>query len=179
VALVRLSVPPLKMPPPSYPDAEFWLPSATVTSPTLSVTPAPTSKTRLAWLPLMVRFAAPGPLIVRSSVTVSWPLVRVIVPLTPNVMTSTVGAGSPAGQASTIALVFAASIASRSEQSPSPFSSSSVVVTTSAAACAGVAEITPESARRKTSEATCLGSVRGPTRTANLGIWSHPLALGC
>jgi len=49
----------------------------------------------------------------------------------------------PAGHASTVASVLAARTASRSEQSPSLFSSSAVVVTLIVAAPAGCAAISP------------------------------------
>src|SRR5258708_17530351 len=39
--------------------------------------------TRLALLPLTVRLAAPGPLMVRFLLMAIWPVVRVIVPVTP------------------------------------------------------------------------------------------------
>ena len=60
--------------------------------------------------------------------------------------TSTVSVPLPAGQESTTASPFAASIASRSEQSPSTFSSSSVVLTMITAAWARAA--VPSAAHR-------------------------------
>src|SRR5262249_57271100 len=46
----------------------------------VTVAPAPTSKTRLALLPLTVSLAAPGPSMVMLLVRFSWPPVKVMVP---------------------------------------------------------------------------------------------------
>src|SRR5207302_8288240 len=52
----------------------------------VTVTPFMTRNTRLVVLgklPLMARLVGPGPLMLRSLVMTNWPLVRVIVPVTP------------------------------------------------------------------------------------------------
>src|SRR5262245_41592287 len=50
----------------------------------LCVPPEVRLKTCEAWLPLTVSRSAPGPLIVRSWLTKSWPLVRLMVPFSPD-----------------------------------------------------------------------------------------------
>ena len=66
----------LRMPPPPRPPTVA--PSAMVTPSMVTVAPLLTSKTRLASLPLMVSWLAPGPSMVRLWVTANCPLVSVM-----------------------------------------------------------------------------------------------------
>src|SRR5262245_53964818 len=78
--LLTVSAPKLSMPPPLPVPA---LPPAIVRPEMDTVRPDSTLRTREVWLPLTVSRSAPGPLIFRSSVTSSSPLVRAIVPVSP------------------------------------------------------------------------------------------------
>src|SRR5207248_2107831 len=81
-------------------------PSLIVIPAMVAVTPPLISKTRLALLPLMVRRLAPGPSMVRSSVMLSSPLVRAMVPVVAKLIASAPG------------LALAAATAPRSESGP-------------------------------------------------------------
>jgi hypothetical protein len=62
----------------------------------VTVTPPLMENTRLAWLPLTASWSAPGPSMSRSSVMLSWPLVRTMVPCSPE-MKSIVSAWAGVG----------------------------------------------------------------------------------
>src|SRR5919204_5881902 len=77
VQLFTASVPELYRPPPKLLLPETALPSAIVRPLRVTVRPAKTRKARLAWLPLRVRLAAPGPVMVTLRVRFRAPPVSV------------------------------------------------------------------------------------------------------
>src|SRR5262245_30475611 len=85
--LLTVSVPPPTnwMPPPFCPGPRTALAIVRPSSETLA---ALTRNTRTPAPPLTVRFGAPGPWMVRSLLTASWPLVRTMVPVTATLIVS-------------------------------------------------------------------------------------------
>ena len=77
VTLVRVSVPELRMPPPSS-----MVSPLEIVTPEMFMVPLLMLKTRLALFPLMDRLPDPGPWMVRFLLMVNSPLDRVIVPVT-------------------------------------------------------------------------------------------------
>jgi hypothetical protein len=83
VQLVRVVLPLLRMPPPLPVVAPLVIVRPEMVAVTLEIL-----KTRLALLPLMVSWLAPGPLIVSVLLITSSPLIRVMVPVTEKLIVS-------------------------------------------------------------------------------------------